>query len=93
MTVQSNPEFWKNRRVCVTGGAGFLGSFVQEKLRERGATEIYVPRIEEYDLVKPEDIQRMYDEARSETWSSTWQRWQGASGRTAPARQIFSISI
>ncbi|MBN2145862.1 MAG: GDP-L-fucose synthase [Anaerolineales bacterium] len=64
MAKQSNLDFWKNRRVCVTGGAGFLGSFVQEKLRERGATEIYVPRIEEYDLVKPEDIQRMYDEAR-----------------------------
>jgi GDP-L-fucose synthase len=64
MAIQSNPDFWKNRRVCVTGGAGFLGSFVQEKLHERGATEIYIPTIEEYDLVKPEDIQRMYDKAR-----------------------------
>lgn len=64
MARQSNPDFWKNRRVCVTGGAGFLGSFVQEKLHERGATEIYIPTIEEYDLVKPEDIQRMYDKAR-----------------------------
>jgi len=63
MTAQSNPDFWKNRRVCVTGGAGFLGSFVIEKLRERGANEIYVPHIEDYDLVKQEDIQRMYDEA------------------------------
>jgi GDP-L-fucose synthase len=64
MSRQSNPEFWKNRRICVTGGAGFLGSFVQEKLRERGAGEIFVPHIEDYDLVKVEDIQRMYDEAR-----------------------------
>ena len=64
MARTSDPNFWKNRRVCVTGGAGFLGSFVQEKLRQRGADQVYIPRIEDYDLVKPEDIQRMYDEAR-----------------------------
>ena len=33
-----------------TGGAGFLGSFVVEKLRERGAAEISVPRRNDYDL-------------------------------------------
>ena len=35
-------EFWKDKRVCVTGGAGFLGSFVLEKLRERGSKDIFV---------------------------------------------------
>ncbi|MBN1537184.1 MAG: GDP-L-fucose synthase [Anaerolineales bacterium] len=62
--TNSVSDFWKDRRVCVTGGAGFLGSFVTEKLRQRGAEHIYVPMIEEYDLVKPEDIQRMYDTAQ-----------------------------
>lgn len=57
-------EFWKNRRVCVTGGAGFLGSFVTKKLREQGAEEIYVPHFEEYDLVKMDDINKMLDVAR-----------------------------
>ena len=52
-------EFWANKRVCVTGGAGFFGSFVVDKLKELGAAEVFVPRIEEYDLVKLEDIQRM----------------------------------
>ncbi|HSF82416.1 MAG TPA: GDP-L-fucose synthase [Anaerolineales bacterium] len=56
--------YWRNRRVCVTGGAGFLGSFVTEKLRQRGAGEIFIPRIEQYDLVNLEDIRRMYDDAR-----------------------------
>jgi GDP-L-fucose synthase len=57
-------DFWKDKRVCVTGGAGFLGSFVIEQLRQRGAKDIYVPTVEEYDLVKLADIQRMYDIAR-----------------------------
>jgi GDP-L-fucose synthase len=64
MTIFPHNDFWPNRRVCVTGGAGFLGSFVIEELRRRGAAEIFVPRIEEYDLVKPDDIQRMYDDAQ-----------------------------
>jgi len=62
--ILPNNDFWSNRRVCVTGGAGFLGSFVIKELRRRGAAEIFVPRIEEYDLVKPDDIQRMYDDAQ-----------------------------
>jgi GDP-L-fucose synthase len=61
MSFQSNPKFWQNKRVCVTGGAGFLGSFLLETLKQRGATNIFVPLIEEYDLVNPQDIQRMLD--------------------------------
>jgi GDP-L-fucose synthase len=57
-------DFWRHRRVCVTGGAGFLGSFVVEQLRQRGATEVFVPHIEDYDLVKLEDIQRMLKDSR-----------------------------
>jgi GDP-L-fucose synthase len=57
-------SFWQDRRVCVTGGAGFLGSFVIEKLAQHGAKEIFVPHIEDYDLVKLEDIQRMLNDAR-----------------------------
>ncbi len=57
----SEEGFWANSRVCVTGGAGFLGSFVIEKLKQRGAKDIFVPRIEEYNLVNLSDIQRMLD--------------------------------
>lgn len=51
------------QRVVVTGGAGFLGSFVVERLRERGA-EIFVPRRREYDLVQQEACKRLYKDAR-----------------------------
>ncbi len=55
--------FWKDRRVILTGGAGFLGSFVTARLTQRGAADIFIPRIEEYNLVDPADIRRMYDNA------------------------------
>ena len=56
-------NFWKDKRVILTGGAGFLGSFVTEKLTQRGAADIFIPHIEEYNLVDPGDIRRMYDNA------------------------------
>lgn len=51
-------------RVVVTGGAGFLGSYVIEKLRARGVANIFVPRRRDYDLVKMEDVRRLYDDAQ-----------------------------
>ncbi|HWQ34228.1 MAG TPA: GDP-L-fucose synthase [Blastocatellia bacterium] len=50
------------KRVVVTGGAGFLGSYVVEKLRARGCESIFVPRKSDYDLVRIEDVRRLYDE-------------------------------
>lgn len=50
------------KRVVVTGGAGFLGSYVVEKLRARGGESIFVPRKSDYDLVRIEDVRRLYDD-------------------------------
>jgi GDP-L-fucose synthase len=55
-------DFWQHKKVIVTGGSGFLGSFVVEKLMERGAAEVFVPRRAQYDLRKSEDISRMFDD-------------------------------
>jgi len=53
--------FWQDKRVIVTGGAGFLGSFVIANLKERGATDIFVPQIEDYDLTDRDSIKRLFD--------------------------------
>jgi GDP-L-fucose synthase len=57
-------SFWENRRVLVTGGRGFLGSFVVEKLRAAGAREIVVPRSKEHDLREKSETLRLYTDSR-----------------------------
>ena len=59
----SQKDFWKDRRVCVTGGAGFLGSYVVENLRQKDAKDIFIPKIEDFDLVQNESVQRLLAEA------------------------------
>ena len=47
-------------RILVTGGAGFLGGFVIDKLKARGYGDIVVPRKREYDLTREADVERLY---------------------------------
>jgi GDP-L-fucose synthase len=57
-------DFWKDKRVVVTGGAGFLGSFVVEKLHERGCEEVFIPRLNEYDLRQIEAVRKLLGDAK-----------------------------
>src|ERR1700693_4128099 len=56
--------FWETRRVVVTGGHGFLGSFVVDKLRAAGAKEVVVPRSDKHDLRIQSEALRLYTDAR-----------------------------
>ncbi len=57
-------DFFKKKRVVITGGAGFLGAYVTERLKKRGCKNILVPKIEDYNLIDINDIHRMYDDMK-----------------------------
>jgi GDP-L-fucose synthase len=57
-------EFWRGKRVVVTGGCGFLGSYVNEKLRKFPLEELVLPRSRDYDLREAAAIERLLAEAR-----------------------------
>ena len=52
-----------SKRIMLTGGAGFLGSFVAEKLKARGCTQIFIPKEQDYDLTKATAIEAAFNDA------------------------------
>ena len=57
-------NFWKDKRVVVTGGGGFLGQVVVEQLQHKGCKHIAVPRSSQFDLRKASAIRRLFTQAR-----------------------------
>lgn len=58
---------WHGKRVMVTGGAGFLGRRVVSQLEDSGASDVFVPRSEDYDLRIEADIARALADSRART--------------------------
>jgi GDP-L-fucose synthase len=56
-------DYWHNKHVIVTGGAGFLGSSIVRKLHERSAAGVLVPRSHQFDLRREEHVQQLFDQA------------------------------
>jgi GDP-L-fucose synthase len=57
---------WSRKRVLITGGMGFLGTHVIEALKDAGCREINVVRIEEYDLTREENVERLFRDSHPE---------------------------
>jgi GDP-L-fucose synthase len=55
------------KRILLTGGAGFLGDNVRQRLEREGAGEIFVPRRASFDLTEANAVARAYDESRPDT--------------------------
>ncbi len=57
---------WKDRRIAVTGGGGFLGSALTERLEAAGYRHLFIPRRRDYDLTQTAQVERFYADAKPE---------------------------
>lgn len=75
--------------MVVTGGAGFLGSFVIEQLRAKGCSDIFIPRSRDYDLVDMSAVKRLYIDARPDVVLHLAARVGGIGANQAHAGKFF----
>jgi GDP-L-fucose synthase len=64
--MNGEPMHLPNKRIAVTGGDGFLGRCVVQALRRRGCSQLFIPRIDRYDLTREMSVERFYSDARPE---------------------------
>lgn len=81
--------YWCGANVMVTGGAGFLGSWVVKKLEQRSCRTIFVPRSKDYDLREREDIQRVLKDAKPDIIIHLAARVGGIGANQARSAEYF----
>jgi len=81
-------SYWSDKRVVVTGGGGFLGSHVVEKLREAGCEHMFVVRSKDYDLTTEAAAERLFADLRAGVngWPAT------APGSDAPVDIVLHLA-
>jgi GDP-L-fucose synthase len=86
-------DLWVDKRICVTGGSGFLGSFLLKRLEARGARSVFVPRVEQYDLVELDGIRRMLRDAQPEIVIHLAARVGGIGANRAHPAEFFYANV
>ncbi len=96
---QAHPErepsagFWRDRRVLVTGGSGFLGSHVVDRLAALGA-DPFVPRRAAFDLTRQADVERLYAESRPQLVMHLAAEVGGiGANRASPGRFFYANAV
>jgi GDP-L-fucose synthase len=86
--------FWQNLRVVVSGGNGFLGTFVVERLRFAGCRSVFVPRSRDYDLRDAAQVQRLFHDAKPDIFIHLAAVVGGiAANRASPGRFFYENAI
>lgn len=87
-------NFWASKKIVVTGGTGFLGTHLTAKLTRLGYMNVFVPRINQYDLREKEAIVRLYEEAKPDVVVHLAAVVGGiAANRESPARFFYDNAI
>jgi GDP-L-fucose synthase len=53
-----------DKRICITGGGGFLGRRVVARLHECRCDDVFIVRKRDYDLVRADDVERLFGDTR-----------------------------
>ena len=86
--------FWQNLRVIVSGGNGFLGSFVVERLRSAGCHSVFVPRSRDYDLRDSVQVHRLFHDAKMDIFIHLAAVVGGiAANRANPGRFFYENAV
>jgi GDP-L-fucose synthase len=79
----------QDKRICITGGKGFLGTHLVRKFKENGYKNIFVADLPEYDLREFENVKRMYKDIKPDVVVHLAARVGGIGANRAHPAEFF----